>query len=372
MAKPSICFVGLDNYSVLNPDYQGPIGGASVQQVFIAKGLAKLGYDVSMVVYDHGQPEGEKVNGITVHKAHRKGSGFPVARFFVPNMTSVLTALRRANADWYHQSCAGALTGIVAWYCERNRKKFLYRVAHNNDCLSGRQLVRLWRDRRIYEYGLRRADKVVVQGESQQLLLKSHYGLDGTIVRSAVGIPSCDDKGDAHRDIDLLWVGELRPWKRPEIALRIARDLPTISLHIIGGPAVGELKVFQRVEEEATLIRNVTFVGPVPYSEVGTYFRRARLLLSTSATEGFPNTYLEAWANSVPTVGFFDPDGLVAAHGLGGVPSSVEEMTRQVDMLLGNEEERTETGKRARAYVTQEHAPEAVARAYETLIQERS
>ena len=57
----SICFLGLDNYPVLNPrrghEY---FGGESVQQTLLARAFVSLGHQVSMVVKDHGQPQADR------------------------------------------------------------------------------------------------------------------------------------------------------------------------------------------------------------------------------------------------------------------------------------------------------------------------
>src|SRR5262247_1540540 len=114
----SICFVGLDNYPVLNPRFGHEyFGGESVQQTLLAKAFAALGYRVSMVVKDHEQPEGEEIDGITVHKTFAESAGVPILRFVHPRMTSILRALARSDADVFYQSCAGMLTGLVGWHC---------------------------------------------------------------------------------------------------------------------------------------------------------------------------------------------------------------------------------------------------------------
>jgi len=115
MSQKKICFVGLDNYPVLNPNKGGEnFGGESVQQTLLAKAFIDIGYDVSMVVKDHGQSQGEMIDGIKVWKTFKAQEGVPVFRFFYPRLTSIVAALKKADADIYYQSCAGVNTGIVA------------------------------------------------------------------------------------------------------------------------------------------------------------------------------------------------------------------------------------------------------------------
>ena len=56
-----ICFVGLDSLPVLAPEYQQHrIGGEQVQQTLLARALARRGFEVSMIVYDYGQADGQR------------------------------------------------------------------------------------------------------------------------------------------------------------------------------------------------------------------------------------------------------------------------------------------------------------------------
>ena len=75
-----ICFVGLDNYPVINPDFgDSYIGGESVQQTLLARAFRDRGYDVTMVVKDIGQPLADEViDGIRLLKTFRQTDGLPI------------------------------------------------------------------------------------------------------------------------------------------------------------------------------------------------------------------------------------------------------------------------------------------------------
>ncbi len=95
-----ICFVGLDNYPILNPKYSHErFGGESVQQVLIAKAFVDVGYDVSMIVHNYGQKGREVINGIRTWKKCKPNEGIPILRFMHPRITSILKALKNADPD---------------------------------------------------------------------------------------------------------------------------------------------------------------------------------------------------------------------------------------------------------------------------------
>jgi hypothetical protein len=76
----------------------------------------------------------------------------------------------------------------------------IFRAAHDTDCIPGEELVNLERDRRIYQYGLNRADLISAQSATQVHALEENYGLRSVEVDMAAEIPQ--DPGDSGRDIN--------------------------------------------------------------------------------------------------------------------------------------------------------------------------
>lgn len=361
--KSSICFVGWDNYPVLNPQYGDRyFGGESVQQTLLAGAFRDLGLDVSMVVGDYGQPDGEAVDGIRVWKTYREGAGIPIVRFFYPKATSIIRALHRAGSEIYFQSTSEGLTGIVSAFCRINKRVFVFRVASDADCVRSLPLVRFWKDKALYRWGLRHADLVSAQSLQQSDLLTQSFGRPSQVIDMAVKIPELRE--DRQRDIDVLWVNNLRPLKRPEHVFHLARALPQYRFVIVGGAVPGSEAYYRDIEEEAKRMQNLSFVGPVPFNSVTDYFLRSRVFINTSEIEGFPNSMLQAWAAALPVVSYFDPDGINTQHELGSSPRDIDDMLHTVRRYMENTELREETGRRARRFVCGRYAPDVVAKSY--------
>ena len=109
------------------------------------------------------------------------------------------------------------------------------------------------------------------------------------------------------RDIDVLWVSNLRALKRPELVLELARQLPHVRFTLAGGPMPGGQTYYDDVAAAAARLPNLTMLGPVRYRDSGELFDRAKIFLNTSSIEGFPNTFLQAWIRGVPVVTLFGP-----------------------------------------------------------------
>ncbi len=367
---PKICFIEATAYSVLNPKTgRSSTGGEAVQHTLLAKEFARSGWDTSMVSLDIGQREGDVFDGVKVWKTYKQKSGLPYFRFFYPRLVKAWQALRKADADVYFQSCAGVMTGVVAKFVAKNNRKMIFRVAHDADCIPGEHIIKYKRDQRIYEYGLRRADLISVQSTNQADALLQNYGLKSVGVDMAAEIPDVSESGS--RDIDVLWVNNFREFKRPELLIDIAKQLPDVSFAMIGGPMVGFEELFNRVRKEAEEVPNLNFVGAVPYSEVNAYFSRAKLFLNTSDSEGFPNSFLQAWVRGVPVISYFDPDGLIESLGLGVSVPSQDDFRTPIAELLASSEHREQVGEQARQYVIDRYSSEAIVKRYQELIDSR-
>ena len=357
-----ICLVGLDNLPVLAPEFRtASIGGESVQQTLLARALARAGHAVSMVVADYGQDDGASWGGVRTFKAYGFDSGLPILRFIHPRATGLWSALRRADADVYYTSCAGAHVGLIALYCRRRARRFVFRAASDTDCDPARLLVRFARDRWIYRKGLGAADAILVQSVAQKRALAQGYGLEGGVAGMFVERP---EYPRVEKDIDVLWVGNLRPLKRPDRLLDLARALPRVRFHMVGGSLRGELQCFRDLESAAAGMDNVVVHGRLPYADANRICDRAKLLVSTSDVEGFPNVFLQAWIRGVPVVSFFDPDHLIEREGLGVAVGSLEEMREAVRGLLEDPVARRAASERCLRYMEREFADSRILEPY--------
>lgn len=364
---PSICFVGLSNLAVLAPEVDSSgAAGEPVQHTLLATALARRGHRVSMVVADNGQPDGAVWEGVQTFKAYARGAGLPVLRFVHPRWTGLYSALTRADADVYYHSCAGGMVGQIAMYCASRGKRFVFRAASDADCQPD-ALIGLgnqaWRDKWLYAHGLRRASFVLVQTERQRDLMWRNYGVESTIAGLAIQ-PGHSEQEFRERDIGALWVGNMRAVKRPDVLLSVADGLPQVSFHVIGGSVPRGEQYFETVKAQAASRSNVIFHGAVPYRGVSPFYSRARVFVNTSDVEGFPNTYLQAWASGTPVVAFFDPDGVIAREGLGMTVRDVSDMRDAVRLLSSNESAWRAARDRCLAFIGRHYSEDVVLQPY--------
>jgi len=345
---PRLCIVGLPNLRILAPEYtQGRVGGAERQQVKLAKALVGRGFNVAMIVFDEGQPDGRVWEGITTYAAYGPHAGIAGFRLVHPRLTGLWSAMKRADADIYYLSCASMHLGVATLFARRYGRKVVFRVASNMDCDPQLPDVGDWRHKALFRYGLQRADAVLAQTLQQRGML-ARVGRDSRVVAPLPDVALSNRAREA-RDLQVLWVNNFRTSKRADLLLELAHRMPDVRFDLVGGPH-GRDPAFEQAKGEAASLRNVRFHGYLPHEQTAGMYPRARLLVSTSEIEGFPNTYLQAWASGTPVVGFFDPDEMIARHGLGHAARTLDEMQQVSEKLLTDDVKWDETSARCRDY----------------------
>ena len=362
-SRPHVCFVAPTTWPVLARDRAiEVVGGAEVQQMLIAPALVRRGYRVSMICHDYGQPEGAEIDGVTVFNMHKPDGGIPVLRFFHPRLTSLWSALARADADVYYQRSAAVWTGFMAAFCRRHGRASIYAAASDVDFIPGEQEIRFARDRRIFEWGLRRVDRVVVQNGAQREQLREHYGRESVLIASGYE-PRPGARAD--RAGYVLWAATMRQSKQAEKLIEIARLLPQHRFVMVGGAEPGRRPYFEALLEAARALPNVAPVGFVPYADGERYFDGARVLLNTSVYEGFPNTFLQAWSRGIPTVGFFDTGSRRGGEPPYDLVDDVPQAARAIDHLMRDDVHWQHASQRSLAHFRECHSMDTVIANYE-------
>jgi glycosyltransferase involved in cell wall biosynthesis len=369
-APLKVCIIGLKCYDHIagNPALRY-LGGIETQLALLAKGLQREGCEVSLITYDHGQAERQVFEGVTVLKSYRPQGGIRWLRWF-SRLAKLWRAMKIADADVYLQMGAGDETGMTALGCKMKfspARPFVFCLAHDADC-SGVFGAGQWEGQTlIYRYGIRQAALVISQTQTQQKNLKAAMGYSSLIIQMAATATegSCGGLACANH---VLWVGRIVPEKRPHWVLDLARRCPDITFHMAGS-ANNASEYAAKVVADAKNIPNVRMHGSLGRPELNKLFQSCSLLCCTSESEGFPTTFLEVWSCGMPIVTTFDPDGVIARHGLGQVATSIDELVSQIQSLPKSEAYPRMSGA-ARKYYLDNQTVEAVARRFHRAIGE--
>jgi len=333
---PHVCFIAQHIYPVLS-GHRGIafVGGAEVQQSVQMRALRRAGCRVSVLVKDHGQPEVVDCDGITVHKIPDSGQrGWPGLRFFYPRMSDLLGLLRRVNPDIVFTQTAGEQVASAAVYSRLSGRPFVFAGASDKDFVMGPLPGMPAQHVAMYRWGLRSAQAVVVQNVAQLDLLKRHFQRDGHLIQNGYEEPLAQPGAF---EGTVLWAATVKPLKRPDHVVALARRLYHLRFLMVGGPGVarGAQAYFDGIARQARGLSNLTMTGHVPFRDVGAAFDGASVCLNTSDYEGLPNTFMQAWLRGIPTLSFVRPE---SAPGVTGTLAcdDLDHMALRLQRLTGD------------------------------------
>lgn len=336
------------------PD-QRPSGGAEVQVVQIARGLAASGADIAVAAYDvPGLPD--HIDGMTVLRQWRpKWSAAAPRRVAV--LATSLWILLRCNSRTLVQRSAGGTTGMVAVVARLTRTRFIYSSASTADFTFERARYNRV-TAALYELGIRWADEIVVQSDEQVALCASQFGRSATVIRSIAQRAEPRDE-DTPSD-GFLWIGRITSYKNPFAYLRLAERLPHVPFTMVCVPS-HDREFAAAVRERASSLANVEVLGPLSRPALLLRTQTATAIVSTSDFEGMPNTLLEGWARGVPALTLsHDPDGLITRFGLGRTARGDEDALLTAAAEIWALRDTDPWRERCLAYVREHHDPERI------------
>ena len=340
-----VCFVCPKAYPLFNSEVKAVFGGAEIDLYLLACELAKdPDFDVSTIVADYGQEDAEIINGVKIFK------GVNFKRNSLVGASQIWKALKKADSDIYMQETSGWGTFLVALFCDRYKRHFIYRTASQGEC-NGSFLSQKKVEGKAFVWALRHANKVIVQNNNDKPALFQTTGVNSDVIPNAQRLPEKTDISE--RDI-VLWVGRSVAVKQPYMFLELAKQNKDLKFVMVCQKATGDDKYDQLVSK-AKSIDNLTFIERVPSNQIDNYFRTAAVFVNTSQSEGFPNTFIEACKWSVPILSLnVNPDDFLNKYECGLCANGDWETFKN---MLGKilEPDSARYGQNARRYAEKNH-----------------
>ncbi len=339
-------------------------GGAEYQIDCILRELIPTDrYDVTYIarhVDPEFRPDGYRIVSVGTSGRHPRWG-------YLEDMWAVNKALREHQPHVIYQRVGCGYTGVCASYARRHGARMIWHVAHDTDVSheslpDGRNPIRHRLEKLSLEYGLRRTQKIVTQTQAQSLLLDANYGREANrVVPNFHPLPL--ETIDKSGPLQVLWIANLKPWKRPEVFVRLAnslRDLTGVHFLMVGAAATGagDRAWSQQLTASIEATPNLRYLGSLPQNKVNELLARAHLFVNTSVHEGFPNTFIQAWMREVPVASLsVDPDGVLERECVGRLSGTEDRLATWVRSMLTKPQLRKEYSLRAKTYAFAHHSP---------------
>jgi len=363
-AKARICIVCPGVYPLFREGVAASAGGAEAQLMTLGKALSQQAHEVHFIVDEFGQSDLEEIDGIMLHKVPLRYMGgsnihLPVDWFrFTRKLASI-------NADMHLMKVPRNILFPLAVYARIRGKKVAYVGQRDVDATQeGARSVDGVPAYYFYRWGLFLVNAVIAQTTSQQKCFSESFNRDAIVIPNVVTLPAeqVTEKSDY-----VLWVGNSSYRKQPEVFLEIVRALPGIKFRMIMAGS-NERPDDAFVSDPAANLPNLEYLGFVPFQKIKDEYSNACLFVSTSKSEGFPNTFLQSWQCGTPVVSLYvDPDGVIDRHGLGVVTGSEQRMVETLRKLMDDANMRQKLAMNSIRYVQNHHSLEAIVAQYRSL-----
>jgi glycosyltransferase involved in cell wall biosynthesis len=285
-------------------------GGAELQVALLARELAALGHEVVIVGGDTGQQDKHVVQGVIT----RTGG-----KFHTGTLGDTLLALPRIMLLlWEYRPRYVVVLGWTAWLFILAQLRLFWGMKVIFICgldteidgsFAKRHGWRGW----LFERGVEQSDGRFAMSEVQREFFQK-LGLQAGFYRNLL-LPRSEPLS-ACKEVDLLWVGRCQTIKRPHRFLDLVQRLPQARCEMIC-PKEDE-RLWKEIAARAETLPNLSFHERIPYHAIQEHYDRARFLVSTSETEGFPNVMIHAAQGGAGILSLsLDPDGLIKQFDLG-------------------------------------------------------
>lgn len=355
-----ICFVS-PYATPLFTGKNGGSGGAEKQFYLFGKYLSKNGYNISYIL------EKSKTNTYSewskldkVDFSFLGGSKFRLLKSFV----QLIKILKKNKTDITILKTPSILFLPIYIYSLLFKKQFIFWGQTDPDFNKKKELENLF-VQKVREIGIRHADFVIVQNKYQFNQLQKNFKKTGIFIPNIVEFDNLQINQAEKRNI--IWVGNSSINKRFDIILVLAKLNP--KLQFIVAMNVSDKKLFDSYMKQSKLLGNILFLGSVKNKELMSHYNDAFLLLNTSIREGFPNTFLEAWAHGTPVVSVnIDPDNIIEDYNLGitlkrsnyNNESISSKLNAEISKLYNNYAAYNKMKINAIVYIKNNHSPEVV------------
>ena len=343
------------------------MGGAQYQGHLLAEELARReGVEVTYLARDippqlatsSGLPYA--VRSIGTWQGIRRRAAFFDAR-------DLWRALCELKPDVIYQQMRQSYTAVCARYASKAGVPFFFQIASDFD------LDRTWITNGISANlpfdvaeaiagirGLRNASHIIAQTSRQERVLRERFGREAAaVVRNFQPLPA-RLPSKAGTPVEVFWVANIKEVKRPELFVQLAEAFSgrnDLKFTMAGRPSPLRQR-YRPLMERIARTANLEYLGELPIEAVNQRMAQAAIHVNTSSVEGFPNTFIQAWANGavVVTLGVDPYDEGMEKLGIGICAKTFEQLRNSIAELAHAPQRRLAIAATAFAFAHANHS----------------
>lgn len=283
------------------------------------------------------------------------------ALFFDSN--KLYSTLKHLSPDVIYQRVGCSYTGVASRYAKYFGCKMIWHIARDTDLMAfegGLSPISSIKyiEYMLLQYGIKNSQKIVAQTKFQDDLLYERYNRRAdVIVPNFHHFPTEDIKKEM--PIRIMWVANLKPYKRPELFIKLAndcQDLKNVKFIMIGQPQHSKSWI-DKLLGQINDVKAIEYIPEASFDKVNELLSYSHVFVNTSLYEGFPNTFIQAWMRQVPVVSLsINPDGVFDDQGIGFCSNSYENLVKDVKKIVLDSDLRLSMGIEAQKYAMETHS----------------
>ncbi len=342
-------------------------GGAAVQWRSWIRGFIDNGHEFGLLTYKGALDFVNNKMDFDVLECYDPKIGIKRIRVIYYQIPSLIKVIKKYNPDYIIQASAKTQTFILMLVAKFLKIPFIHRIAsdvHVDERIK--ELVDKKLAVYLYRLGLKYSDYIIAQNNFQFIKLKETYPKKNIFIIHNPYVLETGESAILPREKRkyIAWIGNFRKIKNLPALANIARELPHVNFKIAGKEHADLDPETLESLSDLKEIKNVEFVGYIKQSEIKSFLAKSIALLNTSFTEGFSNTFLEAWSLGVPviTTKNVNPDEIVSKNNLGKVADDYNQLVDMIKIIMDyDEDEYDKLALHYHEYVREKHNPKMLA-----------
>lgn len=321
--------------AIVNKHREDVLGGSEIQCDFIANELTNRGHQVRYIVPVKFKNSTKSVSYSYEIKSCdiNSQSIFNEIEVFKPDIVywrfnkkkirSTFRKIKKLNIPIIF--AISHINDLKTWVYSK-RRRFHKRIIHSVN-------------HRIEHFGFKYVDAVVVNNESFLNRIPSNIsinkfipnGMDNKIEPFHWSNPYC------------VWVANIKLPKRPELYIKLAKQFEGSGIDFLMVGAIQQ-KSYSWIMSPEKTPENFHYLGPKSLHQVNGILNKSLLHIHTCIPEGFPNIFIQAWLQAVPSVTYgFDPSNYIRENELGySADENWELFVKYVTEIIDRPEKRNE------------------------------
>jgi hypothetical protein len=339
--EKTFCFVQLYHISQAG-------GGAEVQVNYLSQELVKKGFEVHYLcksIHYNSNNRNEILNGVKIHWLPNKPN---INQY---NLNLIYDKLIEIQPNFIIERMSSAYGKSIlrykkinqnvkyVWICTDNLSPLNFKNVYSSFKKLGliKFLYGFYRNYKtdiIRQKAIKNADYVFYQNNIQKSIIYNNFNKEVSLMISGHPNPGkVTTVKERYKKQTILWCANFGKHKRPELFIELASIMEHTNYKfvMVGGHS-NQQYVNKLLEKKP---KNLIITGKLSFEEALNYFDDTSILVNSSLSEGFSNTYIQAWLRGVPTIVFgADPDNVITRNNLGWDIESSKEAALKIDSVL--------------------------------------